>query len=108
MGSQKGVLEDLQTSSSPMWPMISLSIFRRSAASTSKPVAGVVVDGSGNQVLYLWAKERALKRAAFRPGLKALYLWYGQFLLSDLGKARSLLLNVRIRRGKLPWVQEAV
>lgn len=82
--------EDVHTSSSPMWPIISLSIFNRSAASTSKPVAGVVVDGSGNQVLYLWAKARALKRAAFRSGLNALYLRCGQCLFSELENVQSL------------------
>lgn len=51
--------------SSPKWPITSLSIFARSAARTSKPVAGSVEAG-GNHVLYLLAKARALKRAAVR------------------------------------------
>ena len=56
-----------------MWPIISLSIFRRSFASVSKPVLGSV-EGLGNHVLKLWAKARALKRASFSSGVKDAYL----------------------------------
>jgi hypothetical protein len=62
----------MKISSSATWPMIVLSILNRSAARTSKPFSVSVVSGSGNQVLYLLAKARALKRAAFRSGVKAL------------------------------------
>jgi len=45
---------------------------KRAEARTPKPVEGVVVEDGGNQVLYLWAKARALNRAALRSGEKAL------------------------------------
>lgn len=60
----------MKISSSATWPIIDLSIFKRSEARTSKPVAEGVVEGSGNQVLNLWAKARARKRAALRSGEK--------------------------------------
>ena len=57
---------------SAMWPIISWSMDKRAEARTPKPVEGVVVEDGGNQVLYLWAKARALNRAALRSGEKAL------------------------------------
>jgi len=62
----------MKMSSSATWPMTVLSIRRRSAARMSKPFSESVVSGSGNHVLYLLAKALALKRAAFKVGLKAL------------------------------------
>ena len=47
------------------------SSFNRSEARRSKPWEGSV-DGSGNQVLNLWAKARALNRASLREGSKEL------------------------------------
>lgn len=59
----------MNTSSSPKCPIMPCSSFRRSEASTLKPVDGSV-DGSGNHVLNLWAKARALKRACSSSGEK--------------------------------------
>lgn len=61
----------MKISSSPTWPIICFKSLRRSEARVLKPSEGSV-EGSGNQVLNLWAKARALKRASFREGSREL------------------------------------